>query len=128
MMGAIPIPATNRRRAGILSYLDKERQALASKKYYEANKTAVKARSKRRNKEILDLIKTFIEWLKQQPCMDCGVEWPPYAMDFDHRDPCEKRDSVSKLMNDNASPASILTEILKCDLVCCSCHRIRTHS
>jgi hypothetical protein len=47
-------------------------------------------------------------------------------MEFDHRDPREKIDSVSKLVGHGAHKDKILREIAKCDLVCANCHRIRS--
>lgn len=63
--------------------------------------------------------------------MDCGGYYPPEAMDFDHRDPATKKTSVG-LMVGGGGPGKtygrgeILEEILKCDVVCSNCHRIRT--
>lgn len=68
----------------------------------------------------------YVNQLKSEPCMDCGVRYPPYVMDFDHRDPLDKVASVSSLMTKGW--AVVLAEIAKCDLVCSNCHRIRTHS
>ena len=28
--------------------------------------------------------KNYVDELKRQPCTDCGVQYPPYVMDFDH--------------------------------------------
>jgi len=63
---------------------------------------------------------------KDVPCADCGVKYPPYVMDFDHR-PGEV-----KLFNVGQSRSGrpledILLEIKKCDVVCSNCHRERTH-
>lgn len=63
--------------------------------------------------------------LKSAPCMDCGGTFPPVAMDFDHRQGTEKRDSVSKL-GCRGKMSAMLAEIAKCDLVCSNCHRVRT--
>ena len=60
--------------------------------------------------------------LKDGPCTDCGGRFPPECMDWDHL-----RDKKFDLANANTrSPASILAEIAKCELVCANCHRIRT--
>jgi hypothetical protein len=65
--------------------------------------------------------------LKSKPCMDCGGTFPPYVMDFDHRDPSQKSRGVSQLTGSGWT-AGLLAEIAKCDLVCANCHRIRTHN
>lgn len=69
----------------------------------------------------------ILEILKEIPCLDCNVMWPPEAMDFDHRDPETKSFSVSRRRNYSVKRLSVtLEEIAKCDLVCANCHRIRT--
>lgn len=73
-----------------------------------------------RLREILDEIK------KDKPCKDCGVVYPSYALDFDHRPGEQKLFNVSRLSK-AGSVARLLEEIAKCDLVCAVCHRIRTH-
>jgi DNA-directed RNA polymerase subunit RPC12/RpoP len=32
----------------------------------------------------------LIQEAKDVPCMDCGVRWPSWIMEFDHRDPSKK--------------------------------------
>jgi len=44
-------------------------------------------------------------------------------MDFDHRPGEVKVGSIQKLMH---NPEKLKAELLKCDLVCACCHRIRT--
>lgn len=57
--------------------------------------------------------------------MDCGVTYPWYVMDFDHRDGESKTDIVSRIANVGAAKR-LREEIAKCDLVCANCHRVRT--
>ena len=71
-------------------------------------------------------LRALLESHKTDPCMDCGREYPPYVLDFDHRDPTLKLAKVSSLVY-RGSEQLLLTEIAKCDLVCSNCHRIRTH-
>lgn len=63
--------------------------------------------------------------LKRKPCVDCGGEFPPVAMDFDHRDGEQKIGNISLLVNQGSEHA-LMKEIAKCDLVCSNCHRVRT--
>lgn len=78
--------------------------------------------------------------------MDCGGRFPPQAMDFDHREPSEKRFAISagvvpvapmkwapgrkgrpkKQQRRVATWAELKAEVAKCDLVCSNCHRVRT--
>lgn len=60
-------------------------------------------------------------------CMDCGVAYPPWVMDFDHRPGTKKVINVSQICK-RGSERQIYEEIAKCDLVCSNCHRQRTHS
>jgi hypothetical protein len=61
---------------------------------------------------------------KSIPCYDCGEEYPPYVMDFDHRPGTVKSFNIAK---ERHSISTLLTEIDKCDVVCSNCHRQRTH-
>lgn len=92
----------------------------ASKNRDKANAIERKARQSR---------KTFIDSLKQnKPCSDCGVVYPPYVMDFDHLPNVTKIVELSDAVGKKFSRQRILDEILKCELVCSNCHRIRTHN
>ena len=63
--------------------------------------------------------------LKAHPCADCGGEFPPYAMDFDHVRGAKTAD-VSEMFRRRYAWEKILEEVEKCDLVCATCHRLRT--
>ncbi len=70
-----------------------------------------------------------LEWLRdlrRVPCIDCRKTYPPYVMDFDHRDPATKSFS---LLADKAllkNREVLLAEIAKCDVVYANCHAVRT--
>jgi hypothetical protein len=64
--------------------------------------------------------------LRRVPCADCGGQFEPYQMEFDHRDPSTK---LFNLMTGRAmlmSQKKLLAEAAKCDVVCVNCHRLRT--
>lgn len=63
-----------------------------------------------------------------KPCVDCGIEYPTYVMDFDHRDGTDKVCSVARMVSQGWSLPRIAAEIAKCDLRCANCHRIKTWS
>jgi hypothetical protein len=67
----------------------------------------------------------LLDQLRDRPCGDCGGSLPPCAMDFDHRDPAQKRYTVTRMIG-RAGTTRILEEIAKCDIVCANCHRLRT--
>lgn len=75
---------------------------------------------------ITTTIREFIKWIKDIPCMDCSVRYPGYVMDFDHRDPVVKFKSVSEMSDGSYSYSRVWDEIVKCDVVCSNCHRMRT--
>jgi hypothetical protein len=73
-------------------------------------------------------LRATIRAAKNRPCADCGQEYPPYVMDFDHREGETKVCNVSALHAERrVSMKKLLAEIAKCDLVCANCHRERTH-
>lgn len=67
--------------------------------------------------------KKLINPIKNVPCVDCDVCFPPSCMEFDHVRG-EKRGNVGAM--NSWSSATVLKEIEKCDVVCANCHRVRT--
>lgn len=61
---------------------------------------------------------------KSVPCMDCGIKYPTYVMDFDHRPGEKKVKNVSSMIA--LTLKEMIEEIKKCDVVCSNCHRERT--
>jgi hypothetical protein len=106
--------ATRRRRRRALPIDLRRAEKLRYRNYVQQA-----ARARRRQAAF----RRFLAWLKEQPCVDCGGRFPSYCMDFDHRDPTQKRIGVSKV----GTLSRLQDEILKCDLVCANCHRVRTY-
>lgn len=104
-----------------MGYKDPERQKEAQHNWYLKNKEKVLAKQATRRREYRE----HLHKIKSEPCMDCGVSYPPYVMDFDHRDPSTKLFGVGNV--GQRGTEKFLAEIAKCDLVCANCHRIRTH-
>lgn len=77
------------------------------------------------NQKRKNTITSFINEIKNVPCMDCGISYPPFVMDFDHRPNEIKIFNIS--FGRFKSIFSIMEEIKKCDIVCSNCHRIRTN-
>lgn len=82
----------------------------------------IRERRQKRQHRTAELIRR----LKSQPCADCHKKFPPYVMDFDHRDPNTKRFSMSAGRNRTIN--LVEEEAKKCDVVCANCHRIRTYN
>lgn len=107
-----------------MPYKDIAKRRECHKRYYLRNKELYKDKNARRRKELI----SFVISLKQKPCMDCGVQYPHYVMDFDHRDKDTKLTTINRMVNFHSySKKKILEEIKKCDLVCANCHRERTY-
>lgn len=70
-------------------------------------------------------VREFLTELKNKPCQDCGINYPHYVMDFDHRG--DKKFGLNIASWRVKSRKVLLEEVAKCDLVCANCHRIRTH-
>lgn len=76
----------------------------------------------------LKAVREFTDWLKELPCADCGWSFPSECMDFDHVRGIKLfgigtiRGTQCKGLTHDA----IMEELLKCEVVCACCHRIRT--
>jgi len=67
----------------------------------------------------------FAREIKNRPCADCGVKYPYYVMDFDHREDEKKEYELNSI--EKMSINVLKREIAKCDVVCSNCHRERTY-
>lgn len=82
---------------------------------------------RKRVSECRKKIAYFIKNIKEiTPCKDCGKSYPYYCMDFDHMDGSIKKFNVARGRNEGFNKVKL--EINKCEVVCCMCHRIRTHN
>jgi hypothetical protein len=68
----------------------------------------------------------LLDDLRRVPCADCGNQFPPCAMEFDHRDPAQKQFRVTDRVG-RLGTKRLLEEAAKCDIVCSNCHRMRTY-
>ena len=70
----------------------------------------------------------FISDLKSKtPCADCKRILPACCMDFDHLPGHEKTGGIAEMIHSRRPLPEFQLELLKCELVCANCHRIRTH-
>jgi hypothetical protein len=95
------------------------------KYYYQNHDRQLKLALIRKSKSYYEK-RAIINALKDVPCVDCGMKFPPCVMDFDHEDRRDKIDSISHMLSHSIDV--IMKEISKCDIVCANCHRIRTFS
>ena len=103
-------------------------------RYYLKNSEKLKKYSRQYRRDNLEKCKAReitrgLEWrawldkLKSMPCTDCGREFPPCAMDFDH---VTGKKSLNIGQAFKCSKEKVIAEIAKCELVCANCHRVRT--
>lgn len=90
--------------------------------WYHRNKKRIQARKEEQRKRFRDKVNEFIRTAKDVPCADCGVKYPSYVMDFDHRG--EKEFNIAN--SRSLGVIRLAQEISKCDVVCANCHRERT--
>ena len=70
-------------------------------------------------------LKQLVDSLKNAPCTDCGEQFEPECMEFDHLR--SKIAGIAQLIHSCCSLDTILSEIRKTELVCLLCHRQRSH-
>jgi len=66
----------------------------------------------------------YVRKMKDRFCADCGIKYPYYVMDFDHREDEIKEFGLNSLSRITMNV--LKREIDKCDVVCANCHRERT--
>jgi hypothetical protein len=100
-------------------------QRAYSHEHYLANLTKYTAKARKnerrgrlQRRELID------DYLRVHPCVDCG-ESLIELLEFDHRNPQRKRDTVNRLVT-ICSWKIVQAEIEKCDVRCANCHRQRT--
>lgn len=84
-------------------------------------------RARERQRRMRARRRAKLDEMKDEPCADCGEEYPPYVMDFDHVNG-DKEFAISQAIAPNIPAERIEEEVAKCEVVCANCHRIRTHS
>jgi len=91
-------------------------------RYYAANRVREIDRVRRRQ----EATTAFLRVLREVPCADCGGRFAGHQMDFDHRDPSQKKFDLCSGRALLKSREQLLEEAAKCDVVCANCHRLRT--
>lgn len=107
---------------GKVSTNPKASQRVYRRQHYLENRQKYLDKAKAWNEKY----KSLCDALKNGPCMDCGVSYPPWVMDWDHREGTQKVLGLSQMRTRGYGLARIKAEVTKCDLVCANCHRQRT--
>lgn len=110
-----------------MTYRRREDALAAQSLWYEANRESEITKARQRNKLREAEIRAYMNTLKDVPCMDCGIKYPPYVMDFDHRPDELKTINPARIAKQGWGNARIDKELAGCDIVCSNCHRERTH-
>jgi hypothetical protein len=111
---------------GVRQHLCRECSRKASRYHYQRDPAPYKARAKVGRKRVKERNRAMVrDFLCASSCLDCDVS-DLAVLEFDHRDPTEKRYTLSKMCSLAGSWAAIAREIAKCDVVCANCHRRRT--
>jgi hypothetical protein len=113
------------RKSGRLQARCKSCTSSYSRDHYKKNREKYYARNVQYKQGLETEASLVLRWLKQAPCLDCGGFYPPFVMDFDHVRG-EKKFGISRYKSRGVPLPALLDEILKCELVCANCHRIRT--
>ena len=103
---------------------NKELYQLKQRSYWYDNPEKKKLYRENRYKKFMPLFRQLINDLKHRPCKDCNGWFEPCQMEFDHRNPADKKYEVGNMKGNSIK--TILTEVSKCDIVCSNCHRLRT--
>lgn len=109
-----------------MAYKSKADQAEAARKHYALNTGIIKRRAASFNKVARNRNRDFLNnYLSKNPCVDCGFS-DIRALEFDHVRGGKIRD-VTRMVANASSLDRIRSEILKCEVRCANCHRIKTH-
>jgi hypothetical protein len=100
-------------------------QATYRRAHYLANRDDyIRRQVARINKYRIENRALMLAYLLGHPCVDCGAA-NPVVLDFDHRDPAEKKGNVRELAM-RKPWRLVLSEVAKCDVRCANCHLRRT--
>ncbi len=111
-----------------MPYKNIEDRRAASRRHYERNAQAMKDRAMAfKIKQRKDLQLYIRELKEKDPCLDCGVSYPHYVMQFDHVRG-EKLFNIGDFATGplHTTKKKLLEEIAKCEIVCGNCHAART--
>jgi hypothetical protein len=97
----------------------KQKHREYSRKHYEANKTAIIAKTAKIKKSVR---KKWVELKESVKCISCGFSHPA-AIDFHHVNPSSSDRKVYELLRCNNFNGA-LEEIKKCVPLCSNCHRV----
>ena len=90
--------------------------------HYHANKEKWREKRLRWEKKMRALVLEA----KDRFCTDCSERWPAIVMQYDHRPGTDKKFNIGDLRSLKLGLKAVVAEIAKCDVLCPTCHTIRT--
>lgn len=105
-----------------MPFKSKSRLKAYKKRHYRKHKGLYIDRMLRRRMERKQWLADI---LKDLECVTCG-ENDSWCLEFHHKDPSQKKGSVSKMNHQMRPKKLVLAEMDKCVLLCANCHR-KTH-
>lgn len=106
---------------------NKKAQAQYLREHYLANKGSYHARNRTWKAKQRGVLRKLVVEAKDVPCADCGQQYPPWVMQFDHRPGTKKLGDVASMVGLAVSVEKLEAEIKKCDVTCANCHADRTY-
>lgn len=91
--------------------------------HYQANRERRYAHNRRNQAEFMAW---YVSLKAGRPCADCGGQFHPVAMQWDHLPGSEKTACLGDLAK-RGNRRLVLEEIAKCELVCANCHAVRSY-
>jgi hypothetical protein len=96
---------------------------LQAREWASNNKDKTKGYKQKYKTKIKNLTKEYINQIKCLGCCKiCGIS-NPACLDFHHREPSNKKNTICNLQRHGYRLEIIKQEIEKCDLICSNCHR-----
>ena len=95
------------------------------REHYERNRAYYRTKAHGSRKATIRANRELVaEYLEAHACVDCG-ETDPTVLEFDHRDPATKSETIGRLVH-VGTRRELIAEMAKCDVRCGNCHRRRT--
>jgi hypothetical protein len=104
---------------------NRESRSIYAKAYRVKNRAWLLKREKALRDRTYWKVRALVDAKKDVPCLDCGGQFPPECMDFDHVKG-SKRFTIGASMQRGRT--AVEKEMKKCEVVCANCHRIRSRS
>ncbi len=114
-------PKAHNARSRERYHANKERYEPARQAWTAENREKMLTYYRRKQADFVEFLRSLKEG---KSCGRCVNLYPHYVMEFDHVRGVKKY-TVSSMTNYRRE--LVLEEIAKCDLLCCVCHRIKTH-